>query len=190
MLKRIGNLVGLVGAVAATTISADVQLKPSSGHFATGLGAVVSDLPVASADFKVPVGTVYYERHFMNPTSPIHTSAELGLFCFYGLLPFPELSANLYIGGEDRDVQGKIGLGGFYDLAVGGHAGLMGKIGTVFKNRFDVSLFFVPIGNDATQSYGEFFGFESPDEASEAYANNNNQHVVMPYYGFMFTVRY
>lgn len=169
--------------------NADLQTAVKKGHFTTGVGLVVSDLPVAVAGLRLPITTLAYERSFMDPDKKIHSSAELGLLWFYGILPFPELSANLYFGSEKQDIQGKFGLGGFYDIAIGGHAGLMTKIGVVLKNRFDISFLIVPTGSDSKQSYQEFFGIDTPEEAQKFY-EENGQHVIMPYYGMLFTVRY
>lgn len=182
-----------VSAIVLTNVvqnaHADIQARPKNKHVNLGFGMVTSDLPISEADLRLMITTVNYDYCFMNPMKKFRTSLEIGLYGFYGILPIPELGANLYIGSEDQDIHYKIGVGGFYDISVGGHAGLMVKPGIIIKNRFDVSFFIVPTGLDSEKSYAQFLGLQSKDEAKEEYKKHDNQHVIMPYYGLMFTIR-
>ncbi len=190
-MKRIvlSSISALLIAVAFNKAHADLQLEPSNKHVNFGIGLVTSDLPISEADLRLVITSFYYDYCFMNPMSKFRTSIELGVYGFYGILPIPELGANLYIGSEDQDIHYKIGVGGFYDISVGGHAGLMIKPGLIIKNRFDISLFIVPTGTDSKKSYAQFLGMESKADAKEAYEKQGDQFVVMPYYGLMFTIR-
>jgi hypothetical protein len=180
----------ITAAVTPRTTPAKLALAPSHSHVGTGLGIVVDDVPVATADLKIGISSLYWDRQFMDPTSSLRTSVELGLYGFYLLLPIPQVSANMYFGSEENTIQGKLGVGGFYDVSVGGHAGLMVKTGVILKNRFDISFLVVPTGTDSEESYGKLLGLDSEQEASENYRRNGNQHVVMPYYGMLVSIRY
>jgi hypothetical protein len=168
---------------------AGMQKLPSNKHLNIGLGLITSDFPVSQARSRFFISTFNYEYCFMNPTDRFRTSIELGLYGFNALLPVPLLGADLYLGSEENDIQVKVGLNGFYDLSVGGHAGLMVKPGVVVNNRFDIALFMVPVGTDATRSYKEFLKMETSQEAEKNYMKNGNRFVVLPYYGVMFTIR-
>lgn len=190
-MKTLKIITVAISLIAITVSSIHAELgRTSRKHLFFGAGMVVDNLPVATADMKLPITHFAYDYSFMDPDKKLRTSIEIGLYGFYGILPVPEIGANLYIGSEENDIQGKIGLGGFYDISVGGHAGIAIKPGIVIKNMFEISLLCVPVGSDAKQSYKEFFGFESEEEAAKTAAKNGGQNVVMPYYGFLLGFRF
>ncbi len=189
MIRKITLSVCLLSLVLVnTTFGKGIQAKYSKKHVGIGIGYVTSHIPLADAELKILLTQLNYDYSFMDPHKNFRTSVETGIIGFWGILPIPQVGANLYIGSEDKDIQAKVGINGFYDISVGGHAGFMIKTGVVIKNRFDVSLFTVPAGSDANSSYAEFLGMESKEEA-EANYEKNKAHVIMPYYGLMFTVR-
>jgi hypothetical protein len=189
IMKRIAVLFSLIALVATRSSVASLSLDPSNAHFGWGVGMAFSKIPFLMSNLKLPLSNFYYDRQFTDPNNSIRASAELGLYGFSGIIPVPEIGSNLYIGGEKSPIQGKIGLGGFYDIAVGGHAGIMAKLGAILANRFDLSVFVVPTGTDSKQSYQEFLGLESKASADAYYAQTGH-HVAMPYFGFMFTIRH
>jgi len=93
------------------------------------------------------------------------------------------------LGRPGSDIKAKLGVGGFYDLWVGGHAGLIIKPGVVFADRFETTFLIVPTGSDSERSYGEALGLETKEEADEFY-EKHGQRVMMPYYGLMLTVKF
>ena len=184
------TLVAVIIASCLQVCKADVLLAPSNSHWGTGVGLVVSEFPISMSKLTIGLSQVYYEYQFTDPTNKVRTSLEGGLYGFYMLLPVPEVAANMYFGSEESDVQGKLGVGGFYDISVGGHAGIMAKAGAVIKNKFDLTFFVVPTGLDAKRSYGEFMQMESKERAEQNYIRNGDQYVIMPYYGMLFSIRY
>jgi hypothetical protein len=187
-MKRITMIVATIACISASNSPASVTLEPSNAHFGYGVGMAFTKLPFLMSDLKLPLSSFYYDRQFTDPRSFVRASAEIGLYGFTLVLPVPEVGSNLYIGGEDSPIQGKIGVGGFYDIAVGGHAGILTKIGVVLANRIDLSIFVVPTGTDSKRSYQEFLGLESQEKA-DAYFAKTGHHVGMPYFGFLFTIR-
>jgi hypothetical protein len=187
-MKRITMIVATIACISVSNSPASVSLDPSNAHFGWGVGMAFTKIPFLMSNMKLPLSNFYYDRQFTDPSRFIRASAEIGLYGFTMILPVPEIGSNLYIGGESSPVQAKIGLGGFYDIAVGGHAGVMVKLGAILANRFDLTLFVVPEGTDSKRSYQEFLGLESKATADKFYADNN-VHVKMPYFGFMFTIR-
>jgi hypothetical protein len=188
-MKRIAILAATVMVIMMQNVQAKITLEPSNAHYGWGVGMAFTKVPFLMSDLKLPLSTFYYDRQFTDPANFIRASAEIGLYGFSMIIPVPAVGSNLYIGSESSPIQGKIGLGGFYDVAVGGHAGLLAKGGIIVANRFDLSLFVVPTGTDSKQSYQEFIGIESRAKADAYYAKTGH-HVAMPYFGFMFTIRH
>lgn len=154
-------------------------MAPSDVHRGVGIGMVINNLPVAISKMKLPLSYFFWEKQFTDPTHFFHSGIEIGVHGIYALSPVPEVGANLYLGSEEGDIQGKLGLGAVYDIIIGGHAGLTAKAGIIYKNRFDFSFILVPTGTDAKQSYYDVFG-----------VGEGSNEVDMPYGGFMFTIRY
>ena len=182
-------LTAVTVVVMATSTFAKFGVE-SRRHLLFSAGIVLNELPVAVAEMKLPITQFAYDYSFMEPTEFFRTSIEIGAYGFYGLLPVPELGANIYIGRESQDFQGKLGINGFYDISVGGHAGMAIRPGIIIKNRVEFSFIIVPFGTDSKQSYQEFFGLETAEEAQKSYEENGNRHVVVPYYGVMVGFRF
>lgn len=190
-MKRTHAALVVVAALClnAGLAAADIRLEPDNGHFGLGAGMAFTNVPFSMSKLKLPLTYLYYDRQFTDPTSPVRASVELGMYGFEGIVPVPELGSNLYLGSEESLIQGKIGIGGFYDIAVGGHAGVTVKGGVILANRFDFSLFVVPLGRDSKRSYLEVIGAESKAEAQDGYAKEGH-FVQMPYFGFLITMRH
>ena len=176
----------LVSLIASTSFAAGERAKRS--HVTFGVGIVVDEFPVAVADLVLPISSFAYDFSFMDVEKPIRTSIELGVYGFYGILPVPEVGANLYVGSESRDIQGKLGLSGFYDISIGGHAGLAIEPAIIIKNRFEIGFLIVPLGTDSRVSYTDYFGFGSSE--SDTGSTNSSQNVPMPYFGLMLGARF
>lgn len=170
------------------TASAALHLDPSNSHFGWGVGMAFTELPFSMSELKLPLSYLYYDRQFTDPAKPVRVSVEGGCYAFGMVIPVPEIGSNLYIGSEESIVQGKIGVGGFWDPAVANHAGFVTKAGVILHNRFDISMFVVPDGTDAKRSYQEFLGLESEEEADAFYAEHGDR-VIFPYFGFFLTLR-
>jgi hypothetical protein len=166
-------------------------LEPSQNHTTYGIGLAVDNIPVSMASLVIPLSCVSYEHQFANPKNKLRGGVELGAYGFYFVLPIPEVGTNMYIGGEDQAVQGKIGLTGFYDLFVGGHGGLGVKAGIILNNRFDFDILIVPpkMASDSKRSYQEALGLESKDKA-DAYYAEHGYHVKTPYFALLACVRF
>lgn len=186
-LSRLATGLVAIG-LNALLVHADVQNAPSKTHHTFGMGLVVDRLPVSMANLTIPLSYYAWERQFVDPMRRVRAGIEIGTYGFYGLLPIPELGTNMYIGGEDQPIVGKIGIGGFYDIIVGGHGGLMIKAGIIAANRFDINLMIVPVGSDSKRSYSEFLGLETKTEAKEYY-DRHGYYVKLPYYGLMIGLR-
>ena len=120
----------------------------------------------------------------------VRIAGTLGLYGFQLLLPVPRASMDFYVGKPSQTVQFKGGIGGFYDVAVGGHGGVNGELGVVLRNRVDISFMAVPFGTDSKRSYAEFMGIKSQEEADKDYKKAGNRWVEMPYYGIFVGLRF
>jgi len=190
-MKRTALIISTVAvlSVATTPAHSEVQIETKNSHLCWGLGMALSQIPFSMSKLKLPLSYFSYDHQFTDPNAFIRSSVELGMYGFDVIIPVPTLGSNLYIGGETADIQGKIGLGGFYDIAVAGHAGLVAKGGLIFKNRFNIDLFVVPTGIDSKKSYTEVLGIESRNDAEKGAQANGGKYVIMPYFGFMLTIR-
>jgi hypothetical protein len=159
-------------------------------YWGVGLGYVFNKVPVSMSTFNVFMSNLWYSHVFGDPNDQTRIAGTLGLYGFQLLLPVPRASVDFYLGKPSQTVQFKGGIGGFYDVAVGGHAGVNGELGVVLKNRVDISFMAVPFGKDSERSYAEFMGLKSEEEALEDYKDANNQWVEMPYYGIFVGLRF
>lgn len=166
------------------------ETEAKQAYWGVGLGYVFNKVPVSMSTFNVFMSNLWYSHVFGDPNDQTRIAGTLGLYGFQLLLPVPRASVDFYLGKPSQTVQFKGGIGGFYDVAVGGHAGVNGEIGVVLKNRVDISFMAVPFGKDSERSYAEFMGLKSEEEAQKDYEKANNQWVEMPYYGIFVGLRF
>lgn len=154
-----------------------------------GLGLVFTDIPISNSEFTVIMSELHYGWYLTDPNESFRTAATLGLYGFAGIIPVPKVSVEAYVGEPTQDIQGKLGVSGFYDIAVGGHGGVAIETGVRIKNRIDVSLFVVPTGADAERDYLEFMGMrdegwaEADSDRDGTPNKDDKPHVIMPYFG-------
>jgi hypothetical protein len=151
-----------------------------------GLGFVFTDIPISQSKFTVAMSELYYSRYLTDPNDFLRTAASLGVYGFALALPVPKVSVEMYVGEPTQDIQGKVGVGGFYDIAVGGHGGLACELGIRIKNRVDVSLFAVPAGVDSKRDYLAFMGIRDENDPKAL----EKPHVLMPYFGLFLSFNY
>jgi hypothetical protein len=161
-----------------------------SDMWGVGLGYVFNRVPISLSTFDVFMSNLWYSHVFGDPNDQTRIAGTLGLYGFQLLLPVPRMSMDFYVGKPTQDIQFKGGIGGFYDVAVGGHAGVNGELGVVIKNRVDVSFMAVPFGVDSKRSYAEFMGIKSQEEADKDYKDAGNRWVEMPYFGMFVGLRF
>ena len=178
------------GAAAENPSQPGFEGEVKQDYWGVGLGYVFNKVPVSLSTFNVFMSNLWYSHVFGDPNDNTRIAGTLGLYGFQLLLPVPRASVDFYLGKPTQTVQFKGGIGGFYDVAVGGHAGVNGEVGVVLKNRVDISFMAVPFGKDSERSYAEFMGLKSEEEAKEDYVDANNQWVEMPYYGIFVGLRF
>jgi hypothetical protein len=161
-----------------------------SDIWGVGLGYVFNKVPISMSTFNVFMSNLWYSHVFGDPNDQTRIAGTLGLYGFQLLLPVPRASMDFYVGKPSQAIQFKGGIGAFYDVAVGGHAGVNGELGVVINNRVDVSFMAVPFGRDSERSYAEFMGLKSQEEADKDYIDANNQWVEMPYFGMFVGLRF
>jgi len=127
-------------------------------HWYWGAGAVVSDVPVMKSRFTVPFAQLLYEYNVSDPSKTFRFSMGGGLYGLNVILPVPVFQPSLYIGSENNDLMARFSAGPFYDVIIGGHAGVLFSGGVVFKNRIDVSFVIVPFGSQPVRPYPEIIG--------------------------------
>jgi hypothetical protein len=175
---------------AASPAGGDIAAEAKQDYWGVGFGYVFNKVPISMSTFDVFMANLWYSRIFGDPNEDIRMAGTLGLYGFQVLLPVPRASLDLYVGKPTQTLQFKGGIGGFYDVAVGGHGGISGELGVVVKNRVDISFLAVPLGTDSKRSYAEFMGIKSEAEAMEDYRKAGNRWVEMPYYGIFVGLRF
>ncbi len=184
----------LSGALFATT--AETTQATTSGvdgasrtTWGWNLGGVVTELPISQAldsGFAVLMSNIYYSHYLSNPDDYFRTAATLGLYGFQIILPVPYAALDFYLGSPVNDIQFKGSVGGFYDITVGGHAGVAVGAGVLLKNTFNVSFFMVPFGKDADRDYLEFVGKREVPKA----CTKDDPCVETPYFGLFVGFQY
>lgn len=179
----------LAGALAAPATAQVVDLSPKLGesvnsksYWGWGLGLVFTDIPISQSEFTVFMSELHYGMYLTDPDDFMRTAATLGLFGFALVLPVPKVGVEMMIGDPREDIQGKVGVSGFYDISVGGHGGVAVELGVRLKNKVDVSFFAVPTGWDSSRDYLEFVGVR--DEPGE------KPYVILPYFGLFLGFNY
>lgn len=178
-----------VRTVAATSASAD-SAKAQQNYWGFGFGYVFNKIPISLSTFNVAISDLWYSHIFGDPSEKVRVAGTLGFYGFAIALPVPKASFDLYYGKPTDDIQFKGGVGGFYDVAVGGHGGVDGEVGIVIKNRVDLSFMAVPLGSDSKRSYSEFLGLETKEEAKQDYEDMHHHYVELPYYGVKVGLRF
>ncbi len=196
MLRRI-TLILLLATVGISTAQnsnpIDAGFAPSDAdrsYWGWNLGGVFSDIPISEAidnGFAVFMANLYYGHYLTDPNEKFRTAFSLGVYGFQLILPVPVIGMDVFVGKPNQDLQFKGSIGGFYDITVGGHAGMALGAGVLLKNSFNVSLFMVPFGKDADRDYLNFVG--SRDEALNC--NDADVDCVnMPYFGLFAGFQY
>jgi hypothetical protein len=150
-----------------------------------GVGLVFSSIPISEAEFAAPFSQLYYSWYITDPNASLRTALSLGLYGFGMILPVPKVSAEMFLGKPTRDIQGKFGVGGFYDIAVGGHGGLSLETGIRIANRYDISFVTIPFGSDSKRDYAEFLGLRDKEEPPA-----KAPFVKLPYFGIFTSVAF
>lgn len=178
-------------STAAATSSAQPEThKAQQNYWGYGIGYVFNKIPLSMSTFNVPISDLWYSHIFGDPSEKIRVAGTLGFYGFSLVIPVPRTSFDLYYGKPTEDLQFKGGVGGFYDVAVGGHGGIDGEVGVVIKNRVDLSFMAVPLGTDSQRSYSEFLGLESKAEARQDYEDMHHHYVELPYFAVKVGLRF
>jgi hypothetical protein len=169
-------------APAAAAVPAVPPLPRS--FWGWGIGYVFTEVPISQSEFSVFMSQLYYSYYLSDPSESMRTALSMGLYGFALVLPVPKVSAEFYLGKSSQEIQGKFGVGGFYDIAVGGHAGISGEMGIRIKDKVDFSFFVVPTGIDSKRDYLDFMGLRDEDEIVK------KPYVIFPYFGLFVSFKY
>jgi hypothetical protein len=213
MKKIISIVLSLLILAAGFVHAQEAQTAASQTHWGFGVGGVANRIPLALSTFNVLMSQIWYSYTLGDPNAESRFATSVGAYGFLLIMPVPKVSIEYYLGKEDQGIQFKTALSGFYDIVVGGHAGLAAEVGMVIVNKFDISLFVVPAGTDSVTSYGQFIGLRTRDQARDDFVKNReagtflcdyerreNDKVVpevgkgcnvrFPYFGFLVGMRF
>jgi len=171
-----------VGQPTVATAPKLGEVKNDRTSWGFGLGYVFTTIPISESKFTVLMSELHYSVYLTDPNESVRTQATLGLYGFGLILPIPKVSVEMFLGDPTQDIQAKVGVGAFYDITVGGAAGLPIEVGARIKNHVDVSFVAVPAGIDSKRDYLEFIG--QRDKAGP------KPYVIYPFYGLFLTFNY
>ena len=168
--------------VAKSEITKSIELNRTFLDW--GVGYVFDQIPISQSNFKILMSEIDYGYWLSDPNESMRMAASVGLYGFALILPVPKVSAAMYFGKPTNDLQAKIGVGGFYDITVGGHAGVNTELGVLIKNKVDISMVIVPTGLDSKRDYIDFIGLRKDGEVA------SKPYVVFPYFGIFVKLHY
>jgi hypothetical protein len=152
----------------------------SKAHWGFGGGITVSSLPVASSEFKMPMTQLYYDYAFGSSIASgngiFRPGLSVGLYGLNGFVPIPEAELLALIN-EEEDLSLRLGLGGFYDILIGGHSGISLKLGVIINKEYQFDIISVPKGNPPVKPYSEL-------------VDGGPEDIKTPYFGILFSWRY
>jgi hypothetical protein len=169
--------------------SSSESASPKRTHWGWEVGGVFSEFPVSKAidsGFAILMSHGYYSWDLGPSGGFVQPSLSVGAYGFQLLLPVPEISLDATLGAPGQDLRGKISVGGFYDMFVGGHAGLTLSGGLLIKDRFNINLIMVPFGKDADRDYLYMAGIRNEETA----CTKQDPCVEMPYFGIFVGMQY
>lgn len=158
----------------------DVYAEKDSktGFWLIGAGAAVDRLPLTAAKFSLPMFYFAYESIYKKMLGTLDFSWSIG---FYDLMP--ELEFAVLMPMKPFDI--RISAGGYYDLIIGGAAGMLVKLGVILNKTVQFDLLMIPIGTQPTISYQDLISTGKKIDVSEA-ANNG---LKFPIFGVLLSIR-
>lgn len=180
-MKRI--LYILFFALTSNLITAQEFEKPkllNRSVWGFGAGLTVGSLPVATSDFKMPITTLFYDYTLTNVNSFwngfVKPGFSVGLYGLNGFVPIPETELYAMVN-EGEDLSLRLGVGGFYDILIGGHSGLTLKAGVVINQDYQVDIISVPSAKQPVKPYSEI-------------VDGGPENIKTPYFGLVFSWRF
>ena len=180
-MKRI--LYMLFFALTSNLLTAQVFEKPkllNRSVWGFGAGLTVGSLPVATSDFKMPITTLFYDYTLTNVNSFwngfVKPGFSVGLYGLNGFVPIPETELYAMVN-DSEDLSLRLGVGGFYDILIGGHSGLTLKAGVVVNQDYQIDIISVPTAKQPVKPYSEI-------------VDGGPENIKTPYFGLVFSWRF
>ncbi len=152
------------------------QRESRTGFWIIGGGAMVNRMPIAASQYTLPIAFFAYESIYKNMLGPFDFSWSIG---FYDLMPEIEFSAILPLKPFDL----RFSAGAYYDLIIGGHAGLLLKGGVIINKYIGFDVLLIPIGTQPTVSYSQTM------DQGRIVENDGEHGLDFPIFGAMITFR-
>lgn len=145
-----------------------------------GLGGVANDFPILNADFKFFMANIAWEYFYSDyQRGPSKYSMEVGLNLMNMFLPSPYVQINYYAGGYP--FYGKASLGVLGEVFIGGHFGILGRLGVEVANTYEFNFLMVFYGTQPNVSYTDL----ETREGEPGY-----EPISFPYFGAVFVYKY
>jgi hypothetical protein len=148
-----------------------------NGMWIIGAGAAINRLPVAASEFTLPLFYFGYEALQKKALGEMDYSWCFG---FYDFMPSVEFAA--YINAKPFDF--RFSAGGYYDLIIGGSAGVVCKAGVVINKSVGFDVLMIPVGTQPSVSYSESL------KTGKVVENDGSHGLEFPVYGVMVNFRF
>jgi hypothetical protein len=119
-----------------------------TGFWIVGAGAMVNRLPLSASEFTLPMIYFAYESIYKKMLGAFDFSWSIG---FYDLMPEIEFAVIMPMKPFDL----RVSVGGYYDMILGGHAGMLMKTGIILNKYVQFDVLLIPFGTQPTISYQE-----------------------------------
>lgn len=153
------------------------EKENKTGFWIIGAGGAVNSLPLAASKFTLPLIYVAYEGVNKRSLGNIDTSWSFGLYDF-----MPEVEFALIMPVKPLDF--RLSVGAYYDIIIGGHAGVLVKAGAILNKTYSFDLMVIPIGTQPSVSYSESL-------SQQKIVKNDGSHgLEFPVFGVLASIRF
>ncbi|PKL92034.1 MAG: hypothetical protein CVV21_04615 [Candidatus Goldiibacteriota bacterium HGW-Goldbacteria-1] len=153
------------------------EKEDKTGFWVIGAGGAVNSLPLASSKFTLPLIYVAYEGVNKKALGIFDASWSFGLYDF---MPEAEIALILPV----KPIDFRLSVGAYYDIIIGGHAGVLVKAGAILNKTYSFDLMVIPIGTQPSVSYSESLSQQKIVE------NDGNHGLEFPVFGVLTSIRF
>ncbi|HPI02285.1 MAG TPA: hypothetical protein PLB12_00075 [Candidatus Goldiibacteriota bacterium] len=153
------------------------EKENKTGFWVLGAGGAVNSLPLASSKFTLPLIYLAYEGVNKKSLGNFDTSWSFGLYDF---MPEAEFAVIMPV----KPLDFRLSVGAYYDIIIGGHAGMLVKAGAILNKTYSFDVMVIPIGTQPSVSYSESL-------SQQKIVENDGKHgLEFPVFGVLASIRF
>lgn len=145
-----------------------------------GAGGVANAFPIINSEFKFFMANVAWEYFYTDFQRGLYKySTEVGINLMNFFLPSPYVQFNAYVG--SYPFYAKFSVGGLGEVFIGGHFGILGRIGVEVAGTYEFNFVIVFYGTQPNVSYVDL---------STRLGDSGYAPIDFPYFGAVFTYKF